>query len=83
MSRGVGAGGLWRGKRAQDLAQPEVFDKDPALVWQFYQYRRNMVAQCKPNAGHTAIAAFQDACASAGKTTAVVTQNIDGMHQVG
>ena len=61
-----GAGGLWRGLAATDLATPEAFARDPALVWQFYQYRRTLVEKCAPNAGHHALVAIEKMLLSRG-----------------
>src|SRR5690349_1905580 len=72
-----GAGGLWREFRAEDLATPEAFARDPRLVWEWYGWRRELVARCAPNAAHAAIARF--AASRAGVT--VITQNVDGLHQ--
>jgi NAD-dependent deacetylase len=67
-----GAGGLWRNFRAEDLATPEAFARDPILVWEWYEWRRDLVRKAAPNAAHTAIARLQKAV--------VVTQNVDGLH---
>ena len=44
-----GTGGIWETFRAQDLATPEAFERDPALVWRFYNYRREVMTTRKPN----------------------------------
>lgn len=67
-----GAGGLWRDFRAEDLATPEAFARDPSLVWEWYEWRRELIRAAKPNAAHTAIASLRSAL--------VVTQNVDGLH---
>jgi NAD-dependent deacetylase len=67
-----GSGGLWRDFRAEDLATPEAFARDPALVWEWYEWRRGLVRAAEPNAAHRAIARLEDAL--------VVTQNVDGLH---
>lgn len=72
-----GAGGLWRSFRAEELATPEAFARDPRLVWEWYAWRRTLVAGCAPNPAHHAIAAL--AARRPGVT--VVTQNVDGLHQ--
>jgi NAD-dependent deacetylase len=72
-----GAGGLWRSFRPEELATPAAFARDPRLVWEWYAWRRDLVRGCAPNAAHRAIAAF----AAARPGTAVVTQNVDGLHQ--
>ena len=47
-----GDGGFWRNYRSTDLATPQAFRKDPSLVWQFYEYRRQLVATKLPNNAH-------------------------------
>jgi len=71
-----GSGGLWREHRALDLATPDAFASDPELVWNFYAWRRELVASCTPNAAHLALAGL------AAKTDmTLITQNVDGLHQ--
>ena len=70
-----GDGGLWRNFRAEDLATPEAFARDPHMVWEWYNWRRSLIANAEPNAGHRALAAFE-----AEKSLTVVTQNVDGLH---
>jgi NAD-dependent protein deacetylase/lipoamidase len=67
-----GQSGLWRSFRAEDLATPEAFSRDPQLVWEWYEWRRGLIRDAKPNAAHEAIARLSDAV--------VVTQNVDGLH---
>jgi len=67
-----GAGGLWRNFRAEELATPEAFARDPATVWEWYEWRRDLIRQAEPNAAHRAMARLEDAL--------VVTQNVDGLH---
>jgi NAD-dependent deacetylase len=74
-----GAGGLWRSHRAEDLATPQAFARDPRLVWEWYGMRRETVAGCAPNAAHHALARL--AAASPGRVT-IATQNVDGLHRV-
>jgi NAD-dependent deacetylase len=71
-----GAGGLWKDFRAEDLATPEAFARDPRLVWEWYAWRRGMVRECAPNAAHAAMArrALQE------RKLTIVTQNVDGLH---
>lgn len=76
-----GAGGLWRSYNAMELATPEAFQRDPSLVWEFYHYRRTVVAKCGPNPAHFAVASLQRACNLAGKKFTLLTQNIDRLHQ--
>ena len=68
--------GLWAKYRAEDLATPEAFQRDPDLVWQWYQWRRGLVRQAQPNAAHTALAQLGKR-----KSLALVTQNVDDLHQ--
>lgn len=44
-----GAGGLWRTHKALDLATSQAFRKNPALIWEFYHYRRNVAFNAQPN----------------------------------
>ena len=50
--------GLWRNFDVLSLATPEAFERDPALVWGWYEWRRLQVLACEPNAAHRAIAAL-------------------------
>lgn len=75
-----GDGGLWKSFRPEDLATPEAFRRDPRLVWEWYGWRRDLVGRCRPNLAHRAIAAR--ALDPAGPPLAVVTQNVDGLHEV-
>lgn len=76
-----GSGGLWRKYRAQDLATPSAFASDPAKVWQFYSYRRELVLTKLPNPAHYALAAAEAKLASQGRKLVVITQNIDELHK--
>jgi NAD-dependent deacetylase len=71
-----GAGGLWREYRAEDLATPEAFARDPKLVWEWYDWRRGVIAGAQPNAGHRALAEL----ARRSPKFTLVTQNVDGLH---
>lgn len=73
-----GEDGLWRSHRPEELATPGAFRRDPELVWAWYRWRRRKVAACAPNAGHHALAAF----AARRPGTRIVTQNVDGLHDV-
>jgi NAD-dependent deacetylase len=70
--------GLWAKFRPEQLATEEAFRAQPQMVWDWYELRRGMVAKVEPNAGHRAIAAFQQR--HPGRLV-VVTQNVDGLHQ--
>ena len=67
-----GPGGLWRNFRAEDLATPEAFARDPELVWEWYDWRRQLIRDAAPNAAHLALAKLEH--------YVVVTQNIDSLH---
>jgi NAD-dependent deacetylase len=70
--------GLWAKFRPEDLATEDAFRRDPSMVWDWYAMRREMLAKVAPNAGHAAVAAFQQRHPG---RLAVVTQNVDGLHQ--
>lgn len=72
-----GAGGLWESFRPEDLATPEAFARDPALVSRWYADRFASMRAAQPNAGHRAIARWEALFPS----LVVVTQNIDRLHQ--
>ncbi|EZA59667.1 NAD-dependent deacetylase sirtuin-5 [Ooceraea biroi] len=76
-----GAGGFWRKYQAQHLATPEAFRANPSLVWEFYEYRRQLVSKVESNKAHIAVAEFQKRKIAEGKRVSIVTQNIDGLHQ--
>ncbi|XP_066259050.1 NAD-dependent protein deacylase-like [Euwallacea similis] len=76
-----GAGGLWRKYRATSLASPEAFRANPALVWEFYHYRRNIAFAAIPNHAHIALAKFEEDCKKLNKKFHLITQNVDGLHQ--
>jgi len=71
-----GADGLWRTFRAEDLATLEAFRRDPVLVWEWYDWRRTLIAECHPNAAHRTLAAW-----SAREGLTLITQNVDGLHE--
>lgn len=77
--------GLWEQYRAEDLANINAFKRDPKLVWSWYQWRRNLVKDKKPNAAHTAIAAWQTkwqaAMKDSSKKVTLITQNVDDLHE--
>ena len=72
-----GEGGLWRQYRATDLATPEAFARDPALVWEFYNWRRELLHPLEPNPGHKTLAGLERRAPH----FTLITQNIDGLHQ--
>lgn len=72
-----GKGGLWNKMSAQELASFDGFMKNPNLVWEWYQYRRNIVRETEPNSGHKVIADFEKHF----DEVTVVTQNVDNLHK--
>jgi NAD-dependent deacetylase len=70
-----GPAGLWRSHRPEELATPDAFARDPALVWEWYAWRRATIAGCKPNPAHEVIAGW-----SRRPATVVLTQNVDDLH---
>lgn len=69
--------GLWEQYDPHELATPEAFKRDPALVWRWYRWRRDIVAGVEPNAGHHALVRL----AGLVPALTIVTQNVDGLHQ--
>ena len=70
--------GLWAQFDPEQLATEEAFRANPSRVWDWYAFRRKLIAQVEPNAGHRALAAF--AQRHPGRMT-LITQNVDGLHQ--
>jgi len=73
-----GEDGLWKNFRPEDLATPDAFSKDPKLVWEWYEWRRKLIKDSKPNPGHYALADFEQQVSD----YTLITQNIDGLHQL-
>ncbi len=69
--------GMWARHEPMDLATPDGFRRNPALVWEWYQWRRRLVAESRPNAGHLALAEM----GSHFPKWSLITQNVDGLHQ--
>lgn len=70
--------GYWAQFDPQEMASEAGFRAHPQRVWQWYAYRRQLVAAVKPNAGHIALAGFANAHPN---KLSVITQNVDGLHQ--
>jgi NAD-dependent deacetylase len=73
-----GADGLWEGHRVEDVATPEAYARDPALVHQFYDARRARLSEVEPNAAHRALARLD---AEWPGELLIVTQNVDDLHE--
>ena len=71
-----GNGGLWTKLKPEELANFNAFMKNPDMVWEWYQYRRKIIDETKPNPGHIAIAEMEKYFDS----VVVVTQNVDNLH---
>ena len=71
-----GAGGLWKDYKPEDLATPEAFAKDPRLVWEWYNWRREAIAPAQPNAAHRALVQLE----IRKPRFTLITQNVDGLH---
>ncbi len=71
-----GRDGLWRQHRAETLATPEAFERDPALVWEWYDWRRGLIDPVEPNAGHRVLAGWEGLF----EDFTLITQNVDGLH---
>jgi len=70
------SGGLWEGYDVMEVATPEGWQKNPALVLDFYNQRRKKALEVKPNRGHEIIAELQDDF-----DVYVITQNVDNLHE--
>lgn len=73
-----GAGGIWRGYPATQVATPEAFSADPLLVWQWYSMRRGKHKEVKPNPAHFALAQLER---EMGERFFLCTQNVDSLHE--
>lgn len=72
-----GTDGLWKNFRAEDLATPRAFERDPRLVWEWYNWRRELIATKQPNDAHKAIVELEHRCLN----FLLITQNVDGLHR--
>ena len=73
--------GLWEKYRIEDVASIDGYERDPALVLEFYNVRRGKLAGVQPNAAHFALARLEEAWAARGGDVTLVTQNIDDLHE--
>ncbi len=72
-----GKNGLWKQYKADELATPEAFKKNPKLVWQWYSWRISIVLSAKPNPAHYSLAYLE----KIGILKALITQNVDDLHE--
>jgi NAD-dependent deacetylase len=73
-----GNGGLWKQHRAEALATPEAFARDPKLVWEWYDWRRGVLTQAQPNPGHRTLVDMEKRLPA----FTLITQNVDGLHEL-
>ncbi|MCY3956227.1 MAG: NAD-dependent deacylase [Nitrospira sp.] len=71
-----GADGLWKDHRPEELASPEAFARNPKLVWEWYNWRRELIATTQPNPAHAALVELEHRV----KNFWLITQNVDGLH---
>lgn len=72
-----GADGLWKNFRPEALATAEAFGRDPKLVWEWYAWRRFLIAACEPNPAHRVLADWSRRFPN----FKLITQNVDGLHE--
>jgi NAD-dependent deacetylase len=70
--------GLWAGHPIEDVCTPEAWQRNPALVWEFYSARRAAAQQAQPNPAHFALAKLE---AGMGDRFFLCTQNVDDLHE--
>jgi NAD-dependent deacetylase len=73
-----GKDGLWKQYRAEQLATLESFQRNPELVWEWYDWRRGLIKHLDPNPGHFALVELEKRI----HDFSLVTQNVDGLHRV-
>ena len=71
-----GEDGLWKNYKPEELATPEAFLKDPRLVWEWYNWRRELISKALPNAAHKALVQLE----IKKRDYTLITQNVDGLH---
>ena len=76
----TGPDAWWKGRDPMTLATPEAFERDPALVSEWYEMRRQQALAAVPNPGHLALARLQSWCAARDTRFTLLTQNVDRLH---
>ena len=71
-----GTEGLWKNFRPEELASPDAFERDPKLVWEWYNWRRKLLSTKSPNPGHEALVELEKQV----EQFWLITQNVDGLH---
>lgn len=72
-----GESGLWKKFRPEELANVNAFLSNPKLVWEWYNYRKKLISEVKPNPGHVALVAIENQIPE----FCLITQNVDGLHR--
>ena len=72
-----GESGLWKEYRPEELATPEAFVRNPQLVWEWYNWRREIISKAEPNPAHYVISEMEKFFSD----FTLITQNIDGLHK--
>jgi len=72
-----GSGGIWRNYQVTDVATPQAFARDPELVWEFYNWRRDLISKVTFNPGHKALVKLERHV----NDFTLITQNVDGLHK--
>jgi NAD-dependent deacetylase len=72
-----GREGLWKSHAPEELATPEAFERDPKLVWEWYDWRRGLISKCRPNPAHAVLAGWSRRYTR----FTLITQNVDGLHE--
>lgn len=72
-----GAKGIWKNFRPEELATPAALARDPKTVWEWYDWRRQLIAQVEPNEAHRTLARWQ----ARFPQFTLITQNVDGLHE--
>jgi NAD-dependent deacetylase len=73
-----GPAGLWKTFKPETLATPSAFARDPRLVWECYDWRRQLIKDARPNAAHDVLAEWSRERSG----FSLITQNVDGLHEV-
>ncbi len=72
-----GSSGLWKNYSATELATPQAFKKNPALVWEWYHWRQSLIVNAEPNPAHYALVKLEEIMPH----FLLLTQNVDSLHQ--
>ncbi len=73
-----GKDGLWKNFRAEELATPEAFNRNPEIVWEWYNWRRELISKCDPNPAHKFLVKLEK---EKEDNFLLITQNVDGLHR--